>query len=101
MGYAAPRGLCFILANDAERLCSTIVPQYGDYGAEVHFAFIICWFYDLRARPSRIPVASLALRRRDRGPIVFSYRGLVCSFTTAHSPFDRSKAFSGYEVRMH
>ncbi len=48
IGYATPRGFCFIFTNDAKSLCSAIVPLHGDCSPEVS-AFIGCWFYDLRA----------------------------------------------------
>jgi hypothetical protein len=60
----------------------------------MYFAFIGCWFYDLRARPSRIPVSKFASGRCDRRPVIFSYRGLVCSFKTVKCSFDRGKTFS-------
>src|SRR5262249_29390860 len=66
----------------------------------MYFAFVGCWFDDLRARPSRIPVSKLALGRCHSRPIVFSYRGFVCCFEAAKCPLDRSKAFSGYQIGM-
>jgi len=96
IGYTAPRGFCFIFTNDAKCLRSAIVPLHGDSRPEVYFAFIGRWFYDFRARPSRIPVSKFALGRCDRRPVIFSYRGLVCSFKTAKCPLDRGKAVSCY-----
>jgi hypothetical protein len=79
----------------------SIIAAHGHCGPEMYFIFIGCRFYDLRARPSRIPVSKFASRRCDRRPVIFSYRGLICSFKTAKCPLDRGKAFSCYEVRMH
>jgi hypothetical protein len=49
IGYATLRGFCFVFTNDAKSLCSAIVPLHGDCSPEAYFAFIGCWFYDLRA----------------------------------------------------
>jgi hypothetical protein len=101
MGYATPRGFCFIFTNDAKSLRSAIVPLDGDCRAELRSAFISCWFDDLRTRSSRSPIAKFALGRCNRRSVIFSYRGLVCSLKAAKGPLDGGKTFSCYEIRMH
>jgi hypothetical protein len=101
IGYASPGGFGFIFTNDAKCLRSAIVALHGDCRSELHFAFIVCGLYDLRARPSRSPVTKFALGCGDRRPVVFSNCRLVCSFETAECPVDRSQPFSCDQIWMH
>jgi hypothetical protein len=49
----------------------------------MYFAFIGRGLNDLGGRSSRFPISKFASGRRDRRPVVFSYRGFVCFFKAA------------------
>src|ERR1700739_373994 len=63
IGYGTPCGFGFIFADDAECLRPAVIPPHGHGGSEMYFAFVGCWFDDLRRRASRFPVSKFALGR--------------------------------------
>jgi len=66
IGYGTPCGFCFIFTNDAECLRPAVIAPHSYCGPEMYFGFVGCWFDDLRARPSPIPVSKFALGRCHR-----------------------------------
>ena len=55
---------------------------------------------DRGGRSSRFPISKFALGRRDRRPVVFSYRGFVYFFKAAECALYRSETLGSYEIRM-
>jgi hypothetical protein len=97
IGYGTASRFCFILTNDVECLRPAVIAPHSYCGPEMYFAFVGCRFDDLRGRSSCIPVAKFTLRRCDRCPIVFSYRGLGHSPEVSRCPLLTQ---SGHEIRV-
>ena len=84
----------------AECSRAAVISPYSYRRPKMYFAFIGRGLNDRGDRSSRFPISKFALGRRDRQPIVFSYRGFIYFFKAAECALYRSETLGSYEIRM-